>query len=262
MSFFDKFEKKYYPKEEDTANVQKEKHPFDHKSSKFSGAWHGDDRYWIDKSSKDILPASVLSKLDVNPTLRYCRSVWWFELYATVENVPTGIYEACVRMGCDYQMVRGDLRVHSEVYKKEDKSDRVSKVEIKYKVSKEMSQRVPKGEFVEVCLGRLVLTESITQRVRLRLFDTTGYKTDVYFESFGLRSIKFKSSIEVLTLFLCLNRLSSCPGDDNSASIASQSLYNAAPRARMLIDIFGRRAGHDDKNPKFVVRRVTDLTRA
>ena len=233
--------------------------PFDHKSSKFSGAWHGDGRYWVDKPSKDIVPARVLSKLDINPTLRYCKHVWWFELCASVENVPRGIYEACVRMGYTgrhSQAVRGEFRVHSEVYKKEDKSDLVSKHEIKYKVSNEMSRRVPSGEFVEVCLGRLVLTESITQRVGLRLFDTTGYKTEVYFESFGLRRVD-KWSIAVMTLLLCLNRLSSCPGDDTSVSIASQSLYNAAPRARMLIDIFGRRAG--DKNPKYVVRRLETL---
>jgi hypothetical protein len=253
MSFFDKFEKKYYPKEEDTATVQKEKDPLDYKSSNFSGAWHGDDRYWIDKPSKDILSASVLSKLDVNPTLRYCRSVWWFELYVTVENVPRGVYEACVRMGYDSRMVRGDLRVHSEVYKKEDKSDLVSKHDIKYNVDRAMSERVPRGEFVEVCLGRLVLTESITQRVGLRLFDNSGCKGAVYFESFGLRRVD-KSSIAVLTLLLCLNRLSSCPGVGTSVSIASQSLYNAAPRARMLIDAFGRAW---DKIPKFVVRRVT-----
>ena len=117
-----------------------------------------------------------------------------------------------------------------------------------------MSRRVPSGEFVEVCLGRLVLTESITQRVGLRLFDTTGYKSGVYFESFGLRRIKFKSSITVLTLLLCLNRLSSCPSDDTSVSIASQSLYNAAPRARMLIDAFGR--VWDKIIPKLDVRRL------
>ena len=256
MSFFDKFLKKYYQKETDMASVQKEKHPFDYKSSKFSGAWHGDTRYWVDKPSKDVLPANVLSKLNVNPTLRYCRTVWWFELYATVENVSRGIYEACLRMGYrdSYsEKVRGELRVHSEVYKKEDKSDLVSKHDIKYNVDRAMSERVPRGEFVEVCLGRLVLTESITQRVGLRLFDKSGCKGAVYFESFGLRRVD-KSSIAVLTLLLCLNRLSSCPGVGTSVSIASQSLYNAAPRARMLIDAFGRAW---DKIPKFVVRRVT-----
>lgn len=235
--------------------------PFEYKSSKFSGAWHGDRRYWCDKQSKSILPASVLSsKLDVNPTLRYCRSVWWFEVHASVENLPRGIYEACVRMGRHrYSMIRPEVSVHSEVYTKEDKSDRLRKVEIKYKVSTAMCRRVPEGAFVEVCLGRLVLTESITQRVRLRLFDKSGHKSGIYFESFGLRRID-KSSIAVLTLFLCLNRLSSCPGDDTSVSIATQSLYNGASRARMLIDAFGRFC--DDNPPEFQVRRLDAPTRA
>ena len=237
-----------------SARIVQKLSPFDYKSSKFSGAWHNDCRCWRDKPSRDILPASVLSKLDVNPTLRYCKALKWdrsgaFEVRASVANVPRGIYEACVRMGrTSYDMFHGETSVISEVYTKEDRSDRVSKVEIKYNVSKEFSQPVPKMVFVEVCLGRLVLTESITQRVRLYLFDYQ-HKPGVYLESFGLRRINLKSSIAVLTLFLCLNRLSSCPGDDNSVSIASRSLYNAAPRARMLIDAFC-----PDKHPEFQVR--------
>ena len=89
--------------------------------------------------------------------------------------------------------------------------------------------------------------------------ESSRLKTGIFFESFGLRRGD-KWAVAVMTLLLCLNRLSSCPGDDTSVGIASQSLYNAAPRARMLIDIFGRCAG--DKNPKFVVRKLETWTRA
>ena len=260
--------------------------PFDHKSSKFL-VWP-DDQYWRDKPSKDIFPASVLRKLDFNPTLSYCKQIKCLGVRGSFENVPQGIYEACVRMGgncgrlCLQILVwtdnKGPLHESQQAcfddyHARSISTNPVRKIEYNHRISKTMKGCIPNAKFVEVCLGRFVLTEKITPIVKFNLMDESSrLKTGIFFESFGLRRID-KSSITVLTLFLCLNRVSSCPGDDTSVSpflclprlstsrpgddtsvsIASQSIYNAAPRARMLIDAFGR-TDRSHKPPAFKVR--------
>ena len=210
---------------------------FDYKSSNFSGAWHNDARYWCDEDSENVVPARLMSKLDINPTVRYCKSVWWFSVHASISNVSRGIYEVCLRMGS----VRGNSLPGSTSVKICKSNEGKKEKLIGRSIERTTMNRILCTELVEVRLGRIALTRP--SDVSLNMLNQGGHKSDVYFESFGLRRVG-KSSIEVLTLYLCLNRLSNLRGDVTSACFASQKLYNGAPRAAMLIDAFTR-AGYD-----------------